>query len=118
MALNETVRIGIIGCGALGQIHAQRFAELEGVAVVALADPVRQNLEKTAALLPVAPEVIEADYRETLDRGLDAACIATPDSLHVPQVLDALAANLHVLCEKPLTLDPLELAAVIESKNE
>ena len=112
------IRIGIIGCGDLGRIHAQRFAAIDGVEVTALADPNRDGMESTASELPHRPKTLTGDYRELLDSGLDAACIATPDSLHVPQVLDALAAGLHVLCEKPLTLEPGDLEAVIASKDE
>ncbi len=112
------IKVGIIGCGALGITHAQRFAAIPGVEVVALAEVNPVNLDRAVAVLAAKPRVVCADYRDILDAGLDAVCIATPDSLHVPQVLDALAANLHVLCEKPLTLEPLELGAVIASCAE
>ena len=112
------IRVGIIGCGALGRVHARRFAAIEGVEVEALADPGRAALEQCASELPSPPSTISLDYRELLDSGLDAVCIATPDSLHVPQVLDSLAANLHVHCEKPLTMVPEELEAVIASRDE
>jgi predicted dehydrogenase len=109
--------VGIIGCGALGRIHARRIAAIPDVEVAGVADPDRRAMETVAAELEVAL-LQTLDYRELLDSGLDAVCIATPDSLHVPQVMDALSAGLHVLCEKPLTLDPLELDAVIASRDE
>ena len=112
------IRIGIIGCGALGRIHAERFSAIDGVSVTALADPNRSALDFVASELSQRPETLTRDYRELLDSGLDAVCIATPDSLHVPQLLDALAAGCHVLCEKPLTLEPGDLEAVIASRDE
>jgi len=111
------MRIGIIGCGALGRVHAARFAAIPEVEVAALADTDPAAIHRAAQELPSRPRAF-ADYRDLLDAGLDAVCIATPDSLHAGQVLDALAAGLHVFCEKPLTLDPGELEAVISSRDE
>ena len=116
--VDSDLRIGIIGCGALGLIHAQRFSTIPGVRVAALADTNSAAIESTRNALAVPPDVSAGDYREILDSDLDAVCIATPDSLHVPQVLDAVAANLHVFCEKPLTLNAGDLDAVIYSREE
>jgi predicted dehydrogenase len=118
LRVSEELRVGIIGCGALGVIHAERFGVIDGVRVVALSDPNPEAMARAVAALPHPPAVQTTDYRALLDAGLDAVCIASPDGYHVPQVMDALAANLHVLCEKPLTPDPDELAAVIASKDE
>jgi predicted dehydrogenase len=90
---------------------------MPGVRVVGLSDPVPGANGRAAAVLPSAPELQTTDYRQLLDGGLDAVCLASPDGFHVQQVLAALAANLHVLCEKPLTPDPAELEAVIAAKN-
>lgn len=86
--------------------------------VVGLSDPNPDAMARAAAVLPTPPRAQTTDYRELLDAGLDAVCIASPDAFHLPQVLDALAANLHVLCEKPLTLDPDDLEAVLASRDE
>lgn len=85
--------------------------------VVGLSDPMPEAMARVNAELGrELPQFV--DYRELLDSGLDAVCIASPDSYHIPQVLDALAANLHVLCEKPLTPDPDELESVLASRDE
>ena len=46
------------------------------------------------------------------ERELDALIVTTPPSFHASAVLDGLRAGLHVLCEKPLTLDPEAFAAI------
>lgn len=107
----------MIGCGQLGFVHARRFAAMSDVEVTAVSDPSREAMERAAAALP-APPRMESDYREILDTGLDAVCVASPDAYHVPQVLDSLAANLHVLCEKPLTLALDDVEAVVASRDE
>lgn len=48
----------------------------------------------------------------TAERELDALIVTTPPSFHADAVLDGLRAGLHVLCEKPLTLDPDAFAAI------
>jgi predicted dehydrogenase len=114
----QDLRLGIIGCGALGVIHARRFDGMPGVTVTALSDPNEEGMARAAETLRNPNVLRTTDYRELLDSGLDAVCIASPDRFHVPQVMDALAANLHVLCEKPLTPDPEDLQAVIDSMEE
>jgi predicted dehydrogenase len=114
----DRLRIGIIGCGALGAVHAVRFSQIEGVVVTALSDPDMEAVNRTAGKLEYRPRTLTTDYRELLDSGLDAVCIASPNAFHVPQILDALAANLHVLCEKPLTNREEEVEAVVASCRE
>ncbi len=114
----DRLRIGIIGCGVLGAVHADRFSKIEGVQVTALSDPNVEAMNRVAGRLAHKPETLTTDYRELLDCGLDAVCIASPNAFHIPQLLDALAANLHVLCEKPLTNREEEVEAVIASSRE
>lgn len=48
----------------------------------------------------------------SVERDLDAVIVTTPPSFHAAAVLSGIRAGLHVLCEKPLTLDPEALAAI------
>jgi predicted dehydrogenase len=48
------------------------------------------------------------DFREVLARKPDAVVVASPHHLHYPHVAAALEAGGHVLCEKPMTVDPAE----------
>lgn len=112
-----TIRIGIIGCGALGRVHAKRFSAMSGVVVASLSDPNQNAVDSVAAMLPEPPEVRGTDCRSVLDANIDAVCIASPDSFHVKQVLDAFEAGLHILCEKPLTPHTKELDAVIAARE-
>lgn len=106
------LRVGVIGCGAIGHQHAVRLSRISGVSVAALSDPSRAAMERTASELPAAPETMSEDYRIPLGQGLDAVCIASPDAYHVEQALAALRAGCHVLCEKPLTPWVQELETV------
>jgi len=91
--------------------------EIPGVTVVALADPNLDAAIRLAATIARRPTVVTGDYRELLRCGLDAVCIASPDLFHVPQILDALAAGMNVLCEKPLTPSITDLERVLKARD-
>jgi len=114
--LNQ-LRIGIIGCGDYGMRHARRMSAMAEVTVAALADPDACAAHNVRDALASPPEVVSADYRDLMSCGLDAVCIASPDAFHVRHVLDSLGAGLHVLCEKPLTPDPHELALILQARD-
>jgi len=87
----------------MGAVHARTVASSPLIDVVAVADT------DTAAAASVAGE-IGASPSSTIDRlvdvsGIDAWLIATPTSTHPALVRQAVQAGVHVLCEKPLSLD-------------
>jgi predicted dehydrogenase len=115
---DNSLRIAIIGCGALGKVHALRFAAMDGVCVAGLYDESWEAIDNVnLALSPSLPDYIGNFDRRVLPKDFDAVCIATPDALHVSQALDALDAGLHVLCEKPLTPDESELDEVLAARD-
>ncbi len=67
------------------------------------------------------PEAVFADWREMLDRcPPDAVLVATPHHLHYEPARAALERGLHVLVEKPMTLDPnqaWELCSLAEERG-
>jgi predicted dehydrogenase len=112
------MNIGIIGCGLMGIQHARKFGLERDIHITAISDPSEIAREKLSADIGVVPSLSTHDYHELLDARLDAVCIASPDSFHVPQIIDSLQAGLHVLCEKPLTSDPEELNQLIEATKK
>ena len=110
----------MIGCGALGLIHTQRLNAMAGVEIVAVSDPNESAMSRCQSSA-LDPEKVGAfaDYREMLSSSkLDAVCISSPNPYHVEQILSSIEAGCHVLCEKPLTLDPEEAQRVTDaSKN-
>ena len=87
--------------------------------LVALASRDRARAESYAREWSIPRAV--AGYQSLLDDpGIDAVYIPLPNTDHVPWTLAALAAGKHVLCEKPLALDPHDvdrLAAAAASAN-
>lgn len=103
----EPVRIAILGLGRMGRFHLAALAETDGVEVVALAEPSAGSLEAAADHLGDAV-VYSSPDEAFAHNGLEGVLIASPTPTHPDLVRSALAANLHVLCEKPLSLDPDE----------
>lgn len=88
-----------------------------GVELAAIAEPSPARREAAARGVPgVRLYEGHADLLFS-EKELDACLVATPPSFHANAVLAALRAGLHVLCEKPLTLDP-EALAVIRTESE
>jgi predicted dehydrogenase len=105
---NRKFRVGIIGAGGIAQsVHIPGWKALPEVEIVAIADP-HEPTAKVAAELAGEARVF-ADYRELLKLDLDAVDICTPNKIHTPAVLAALASGKHVLCEKPLAVTTAEV---------
>jgi predicted dehydrogenase len=101
-------RVGIIGGGGIAQaVHIPGWKNLPEVEIVGVAD-VSEPTAKKAADAAGASQVF-SDYRDLLKLDLDAVDICTPNKVHTPAVLAALAAGKHVLCEKPLAVTTAEV---------
>jgi len=98
------LRVGLIGLGTVGRIHAEAYRGLRGARLVAVAD---SNAAALSALERSAPVETYADARAMLEQArLDVVCIATPAASH--EALTTLAAErgVQVLVEKPIALTP------------
>ena len=102
--MSKPVRIGLIGAGAISQVaHLPVLSRMRGATLVALCDNDGPKARALADRFGV-PDVF-TDIDDLLDFDeLDAVVIATPNHLHEPHVLAALAKKVHVLCERPLAL--------------
>ena len=101
------VSLGVIGCGHWGPNHVRVFSQLTDSRVVRCADPDEKRLAFVRALFPAVETT--TDYTRILkDPGVDAVVIAAPTGIHFKLTREALQAGKHVLCEKPLSLDPDE----------
>ena len=102
--MKENVRIGIVGSGAIAQLaHLPVLAKMRGVELLAICDNDRPKARGLADRFGVPDVFTDIEDLLELDE-LDAVVVATPNHLHEPHVLSALAAKRHVLCERPLSL--------------
>jgi predicted dehydrogenase len=108
----KPIRTAIFGTGFIGRVHLDALRRLEGVEVVALADPNLAVARSVGAGFGVPTIVM--DYREILsDPTIDAVHICTPNALHFSMVKEALEAGKHVACEKPLATTAEEAQVLV-----
>lgn len=99
------LRAGIVGCGGISRSHATAYAHLGAATLAALCDVDPQRLAARADEFQVPGRY--ADYREMFARErLDLVSVCTHAPLHAAVACAAADAGIHVLCEKPLALDP------------
>jgi predicted dehydrogenase len=117
-AANDTLQIGLIGCGGRCRHLLKSFPALPNVKITAVCDVFDDNLE-TAKKLADPKAFATKKHEELLARkDVDAVLIASPDHWHVPLTVDACKAGKDVYVEKPLTHDLAEGKAVIAAQNE
>ncbi|MDQ7844424.1 MAG: Gfo/Idh/MocA family oxidoreductase [Armatimonadota bacterium] len=94
-----SVRVGVLGAGFIGRVHALNLKKDERVTLVGVADVVPAAAARLAAEVETRPlDSLEA----LLDAGAKAVYVATPNTMHVEPVLRCLAAGVHVFSEKPM----------------
>ncbi|HWB08554.1 MAG TPA: Gfo/Idh/MocA family oxidoreductase [Pirellulales bacterium] len=104
------MRLGVVGAGHLGRIHARILAGMPGVTLVGIVDPIETNRHEVAA---AQQTVGYADHRDLVGK-VDAAIIATPTCFHCQVARDLLAAGIHVLVEKPLAPTTGQASEMVE----
>lgn len=96
------IKVGLLGAGGIGKVHARAYDRIAGARIVAVADLVRERASAVAA--PLQARVYE-DWRPVLDDvDVEMVDICLPTYLHEAAVVAAAQAGKHILCEKPVTL--------------
>jgi len=99
----KKIKIGIIGCGGIANNkHLPSLAQLPNIEVVALCDLDDALAKTTAKKFGWHHAKIFTDYRALLKEDLRAVHVCTPNSSHSMISVDAMEANKHVICEKPM----------------
>jgi predicted dehydrogenase len=102
--MSEAIRLGIVGAGAVLQVaHLPILKKQRAVVTRALCDTDVPKARALASRFGI-PNVYD-DIEDLLTHeALDALLICTPNHLHEPHIMAGLAADLHVLVEKPAAL--------------
>lgn len=103
------VRVGIIGAGYIGTVHARILMADERVKITAVNDSIGARAEQLAEL---ADARVHPNIESMLTSGLDALYICTPNATHAEYVLPALHAGVNVFSEQPAATS-LEMAKQI-----
>jgi myo-inositol 2-dehydrogenase/D-chiro-inositol 1-dehydrogenase len=100
--MSSKLKIGILGAGRIGRVHAATLAfRNRDAEVVAIADPNREAAEQAAAEFDIRRVAVDAT--EILaDPGIHAVLICSPTETHSGLVTAAASAGKHIFCEKPV----------------
>ncbi len=99
------LKIACAGLGRMGKRHAMHFLERTPRAeLVAASTPDDSEIQWAREHLEPYGVRLYKDYDEMIKQeGLQAVVIASVTTVHAEQAIKAIDANLHVLCEKPLS---------------
>ncbi|MCY0880375.1 MAG: Gfo/Idh/MocA family oxidoreductase, partial [Firmicutes bacterium] len=108
----DQIRLGLLGCGKVGQKHLQALVHQKDFKLVATADI---DLERAQAAAVAFDAQAYASLEDLLaGSAIDAIVIAVPSGLHRDLGEKALQARVHVMIEKPLTLRYADAHALVE----
>lgn len=111
--MTRTVRAGVVGVGHLGAFHAEKYASMPDVELVAVVD---RDADRARSVAERHGTTATTDYRALFDR-VDCVSLAVPSLLHFRLAREFLGRGIDVLVEKPLTTavaEARELVAAAE----
>lgn len=95
------IRVGLVGCGFVSELHMYAFQRVYGVDVEVAAVAARGDHVVEFATRHHIPRVYRSFAEVIADRELDVIDICTPPNLHAEMIVAAMQAGKHVICEKP-----------------
>ncbi|MDV3354456.1 Gfo/Idh/MocA family oxidoreductase [Dietzia sp. IN118] len=93
------LRAGLIGLGMMGRHHARVLGSLDGVELVAIADPGGDRFGVANG------RNLVSSVTELIAKGIDYCMVAVPTGLHEEVALELAEAGVHTIIEKPLAHD-------------
>ena len=113
---NTPVRFGMVGAGGIAQSYAAAFRDCSVAKLVAVADV---RAEAAQAIAQTLNAKSYGSHGEMCDaEQLDAVIVVTPPNIHADICTDLLHRKLHVLCEKPLTVDSTTARKMFATADE
>lgn len=106
------LKVGVIGCGLMGTLHARTLQQIPGVKVTAVQNRSRDKAEQLAQEVGAA---VYDRYEDLLEQDLDAVWVATPDFLHVDISIAVLESGKHLFLEKALATSVEDGAKIVEA---
>ena len=123
----KRVNVAVAGLGFMGTTHLRTYQKIPNARIVAVCDKLRapvngvlhavQGNINSAADIHLGPRVrVYREFEELLaDREAELVDICTPTALHSAQVVAALKARKHVLCEKPMAENAADAGRILRT---
>lgn len=104
------IRIGILGCGRIGQVHAKTLRGMDTAKIIAVSDffpdAAQQLAKQCGAQVRDTHDIIAAD-------DIDAIIVGTPTDTHFDIIKSAAAAGKAIFCEKPVDMSADNIRTLI-----
>jgi predicted dehydrogenase len=95
------IRVGLVGCGFVSELHMYAYKRVYGVDVEVKAVAARGEQVVAFARHHQIPTVYRSFRDLIADAEIDVVDICTPPNLHTSMIVEAMQAGKHVICEKP-----------------
>lgn len=112
----RTIRIGIVGCGQMGEWHFSSYRKNPKVKLTAFVDTDLRKAELFAR--KIGAKAYSSTDEMLKHEELDGASICTIPATHKDIALDLLGAGINVLCEKPLAISVVQARDMVKTANE
>lgn len=118
--MDRIVKVGIIGCGGIANgKHMPSLAALPNVQMVAFCDIIEERAKKAAEKYGTPDAKVYTDYKELLkDKQIEVVHVLTPNKEHAEISIDALYADKHVMCEKPMAKTAADAKRMVEAAKK
>ncbi|MDA4114906.1 MAG: Gfo/Idh/MocA family oxidoreductase [Thaumarchaeota archaeon] len=108
----DSIRVGLVGFGRFGKIHASALALVEDVELTCICVSTRETAEAARKQLSVD---VYSDYAEFLEKGrMDVVDIVSPNHLHAAQAIGGMESGRDILLEKPVAISAGEAKRVVD----
>src|SRR5438105_1455516 len=108
---NQTIKVAVIGAGAMGRNHLRVLNDLDSAHLVALADAHEPTAQRSARPFGIPAYT---DYKKLLDKEKpEAVVVAVPTIMHRDVALDVISRGIHLLIEKPIAFTEEEALEII-----
>jgi len=114
--MKQKVKVGIVGLGAIGKVHADAYAHCPDAELTTLCDVDAGRLAEVSEKHQVKARF--TDYRDLLKTDVAAISICVGNHLHREVAVAALRAGKHILLEKPMTLNAGQAADIVAAQKK
>ena len=113
--MQSPIRVGLIGTGRIGRIHASMIAATPGLRLTCVTDVNSESATEVATALNVENfQTVEKLLESAI---VDAVAICTSTDGHVDVIVAAAAAGKAIFCEKPISIDLPQVDRAISAVN-
>ena len=112
---NKKLNFALIGCGRIGNRHAEHI--IRNGKLIAVCDTDKHKADELSKLYKVKAYYSLSDLLDKENK-VDIVSICTPNGLHASQTIQAFKSGKHVLCEKPMGINVHECGEMIHNSEK